>query len=120
MPSLQAEAICRPHWLQAKENTCEWICSSSATMARAYLVLMTIQAVGLRLCVTQVPDLDFVVIGGGSKDALAKKGVVGYIIIIIIIIIIVIITIIITIIVIITITKPSRRSHLCSWVELDN
>ena len=74
-PSLQAEAICRPHWLQAKENTCEWICSSSATMARAYLVLMTIQAVGLRLCVTQVPDLDFVVIGGGSKDALAKKDV---------------------------------------------
>ena len=44
-------------------------------MARAYLVLMTIQAVGLRLCVTQVPDLDFVVIGGGSKDALAKKDV---------------------------------------------
>ena len=71
-------------------------------MTRAYLVLMTIQAVGLRFCVTQVPDLDFVVIGGGSKDALAKKGVVGYIIIII------------------TITKPSRRSHLRSWVELDN
>ena len=83
-------------------------------MARAYLVLMTIQAVGLCFCVNQVPDLDLVVIGGGSKDALAKKGVVGYIIIIIIIIIIVIITIIITI------TKPSRRSHLCSWVELDN
>ena len=73
-------------------------------MARAYLVLMTIQAVGLCFCVNQVPDLDLVVIGGGSKDALAKKGVVGYIIII----------------VIITITKPSRRSHLCSWVELDN
>ena len=103
-PSLQAEAICRPHWLQAKENTCEWICSSSATMARAYLVLMTIQAVGLCFCVNQVPDLDLVVIGGGSKDALTKKGVVGYIIII----------------VIITITKPSRRSHLRSWVELDN
>ena len=78
-------------------------------MARAYLVLMTIQAVGLCFCVNQVPDLDLVVIGGGSKDALAKKGVVGYIII----------TIIITI-TITTITKPSRRSHLCSWVELDN
>ena len=77
-------------------------------MARAYLVLMTIQAVGLCFCVNQVPDLDLVVIGGGSKDALTKKGVVGYIIIIIIIIII------------ITITKPSRRSHLRSWVELDN
>ena len=73
-------------------------------MARAYLVLMTIQAVGLCFCVNQVPDLDLVVIGGGSKDALTKKGVVGYIIII----------------VIITITKPSRRSHLRSWVELDN
>ena len=79
-------------------------------MARAYLVLMTIQAVGLCFCVNQVPDLDLVVIGGGSKDALTKKGVVGYIII----------TIIIIIIVIITITKPSRRSHLRSWVELDN
>ena len=73
-------------------------------MARAYLVLMTIQAVGLCFCVNQVPDLDLVVIGGGSKDALTKKGVVGYIIITIII----------------TITKPSRRSHLRSWVELDN
>ena len=48
----------------------------------AYLVLMTIQAVGLCFCVNQVPDLDLVVIGGGSKDALTKKGVVGYIIII--------------------------------------
>ena len=44
-------------------------------MARAYLVLMTIQAVGLCFCVNQVPDLDLVVIGGGSKDALAKRDV---------------------------------------------
>ena len=39
------------------------------------MVLMTIQAVGLCFCVNQVPDLDLVVIGGGSKDALAKKDV---------------------------------------------
>ena len=49
--------------------------SVAPIMARAYLVLMTIQAVGFRFCVTQVPDLDFVVIGGGSKDTLAKKDV---------------------------------------------